>query len=113
MRVLTVARWYPSHDSPGRGSFVAELVDATAGHGAQHVVASIDHIGTAGQMADPNRQLRRAREAFRSRLQPSATLSRPRTWGPGAPVARLPVLDELFVKNVFCVLEKRSAPAQA
>ena len=28
LRVLVVARWYPSHDQPGRGSFVADLVAA-------------------------------------------------------------------------------------
>ncbi|HKG19115.1 MAG TPA: hypothetical protein VKB00_05200, partial [Candidatus Limnocylindrales bacterium] len=49
--VLLVARWYPSHDQPGRGTFVADVVAALAAAGAECVVASFEttqfHPGSA------------------------------------------------------------------
>src|SRR5436190_5553445 len=43
LRVLIVARWYPAHDNPGRGSFVADLVEALRGEGCDVCVASWDY----------------------------------------------------------------------
>ena len=39
-RVLVVARWYPAHDDPGRGSFVSDEVAALRALGIEVVVAS-------------------------------------------------------------------------
>lgn len=92
-RVLTVARWYPSHDSPGRGSFVADLVAATRDAGAEHVVISFDTIRATRHLADPAAERARAVAAWAAGAEPRALLSRPRSWGvPGVPVARLPVV---------------------
>lgn len=92
-RVLTVARWYPSHDSPGSGSFVADLVAATTEAGAEHVVASFETVRATPHV--PRRDERRAGtvEAWARVAEPSAVLSRPRSRGArGVPVARLPVV---------------------
>ena len=92
-RVLTIARWYPSHDSPGRGSFVADLVAATRDAGSEHVVVSFDTIRATRHLADPAAERSRAVAAWAAAADPPVLLARPRSWGvPGVPVARLPVV---------------------
>ena len=94
LHVLFVARWYPSHDQPGRGTFVADLAAALRATGrAEVTIASFEptHVrGVADTRAD------RAREANRvlaEAVAGSASLNRPTGWGiPGVPVARLPVI---------------------
>ncbi|MFL5756117.1 MAG: glycosyltransferase, partial [Chloroflexota bacterium] len=93
--VLTVARWYPSHDSPGRGSFVADLVDATRAHGVDHVVASFELLRVAPLGGDSHfvdELVADAAAALRPPDDPAAALARPLHWGArGVPVARLAV----------------------
>ena len=50
LRVLTVARWYPSHDLPGRGSFVADLVATTVAAGVDARVVSFDRVLIRGRI---------------------------------------------------------------
>lgn len=85
MRVLFVARWYPSHDSPGRGSFVADQVRALTQAGVDVVVASwepalLSSVGDAGPVSG-----KLGTAAGRVPLR----LATPRTWGAGVPVVRL------------------------
>jgi len=92
-RVLTVARWYPSHDSPGRGSFVADLVAATGKAGAEHVVASFETVRATPHLAGLEGRRAAGVAAYAASAEPAALLSPPRSWAvPGVPVARLPVV---------------------
>jgi glycosyltransferase involved in cell wall biosynthesis len=88
MRVLIVARWYPSHDSPGRGSFVADQARALEAHGAEVVIASWEPALLTGP-ADPAALAARWARAIGSARSVLAT---PRSWGAGVPVARLPAV---------------------
>ena len=91
MRVLVVARWYPSHDAPHRGAFVADLVEALDRQGGvDQVVASWEPALVRGP-ADARRELlEQAEAAWRSVVSDPAILNRPLGWGaPGIPVARL------------------------
>ena len=72
MRVLTVARWYPSHDSPGRGSFVTDLVEATARAGADVRVVSFDRVLIRGRIEDREAVLMTARAAYEKVATPEA-----------------------------------------
>jgi glycosyltransferase involved in cell wall biosynthesis len=88
-----VARWYPSHDQPGRGSFVADLARAVAAEGAEVDVASFDpgHVRGVAETR-PIRQTA-AEDEFAAAATGGDALNRPRSWGAaGIPVARLPVL---------------------
>ena len=51
VRVLVVARGYPSFDAPGRGSFVADHVMALRDAGAEVVVASFETVQARGPQA--------------------------------------------------------------
>jgi glycosyltransferase involved in cell wall biosynthesis len=99
LRVLVVARWYPSHDQPGRGSFVADLVTALLGlpaPGVDVVVASFEATHVRGVAASRPERGRRAAELLARAIAGAAgaagaATNRPRTWGvAGVPVARLP-----------------------
>lgn len=93
LRVLTVARWYPSHDSPGRGSFVADLVRATAAAGVDARVASFDRVLIRGRVEWRDLDRVPARMAFEQVATPSALFAIPVSYGaPGVPVARLPTI---------------------
>ncbi len=48
LRILVVARWYPSHDVPGRGIFVADQVAALVAAGAQVAVLCPDPVYVEG-----------------------------------------------------------------
>lgn len=94
LHVLFVARWYPSHDQPGRGTFVADLAAALIATGRARVtVASFDPTHVRG-VADTRRE--RAREAasvLADAVVQLDTLHSPVSWGArDIPVARLPVI---------------------
>lgn len=88
MRVLFVARWYPSHDSPGRGSFVADQVRALCAAGVDVVVASWESaIARSPDVIAP------ASAAWAAAIRASGPLlATPVRWGAGVPVARLPAV---------------------
>ncbi|MBM4408617.1 MAG: glycosyltransferase family 4 protein [Chloroflexi bacterium] len=94
-RVLVVARWYPSHDQPGRGSFVADLVATLVARGASVMVASFEATHVRGVAETrPDRGTRAAAAIGTAIDGPAARggLNRPHSWGvAGVPVARLPV----------------------
>ena len=93
MRVLTIARWYPSHDSPGRGSFVADLVAATSRAGVDARVVSFDRLLVRGRLEARDAVLVQARAACERVATPEALFGVPSSWGaPGVPVARLPMV---------------------
>jgi glycosyltransferase involved in cell wall biosynthesis len=93
LRVLTVARWYPSHDAPGRGSFVADLVGATVRAGVEARVVSFDRVLTRGKPGPAEAAFQAARAAYELRATPAALFVAPPSRGaPGVPVARLPVI---------------------
>lgn len=93
LRILTVARWYPSHDSPGRGSFVADLVAATVAAGVEARVVSFDRVLVRGRLEERDAALLAARAAFEQVASPAALFTKPRSRGaPGVPVARIPVV---------------------
>jgi glycosyltransferase involved in cell wall biosynthesis len=93
MRVLTVARWYPSHDSPGRGSFVADLVRATVAAGVDARVVSFDRVLVRGRPQDRDAVRIAARAAYDRVVSPVSSFV-PHGGGdtPALPVARLPVV---------------------
>ncbi len=96
-RVLVVARWYPSHDDPGRGSFVADHVRALVRAGLGVTVASFEPAMLRGEPADRPAVGRVATERWRTAVaRPDAlNLAGPEAPGvPGVRVARLPVVLE-------------------
>jgi glycosyltransferase involved in cell wall biosynthesis len=93
LRVLTVARWYPSHDSPGRGSFVADLVAATGAAGIDARVVSFDRVLIRGRVEWRDADLVPARAAFERVATPDALFVTPVSYGAaGVPVARIPMI---------------------
>jgi glycosyltransferase involved in cell wall biosynthesis len=93
LRVLTVARWYPSHDSPGRGSFVADLVTATRAAGVDARVVSFDRVLIRGRVEWRDADLVPARAAFERVATPDALFATPVSYGAAAaPVARIPMV---------------------
>jgi glycosyltransferase involved in cell wall biosynthesis len=92
LHVLVVARWYPSFDDPGRGSFVADHVDALRNAGVDVTVASFDPTGVRGLEASRPERAAAAAVQLEPALRDPAALAIPRGWGAGVPVARLPVI---------------------
>jgi len=93
LRVLTVARWYPSHDSPGRGSFVADLVRATVAAGVDARVVSFDRVLVRGRRNERDAMLVAARAAYDRVVTPAGLFVRHQVGDAAAvPVARLPVV---------------------
>lgn len=91
--VLVVARWYPSWDAPGRGSFVADHVAALRAAGVTVTVASFDPTGVRGNEAARPERAAAAAELLAGSLATVEAETRPVGWGvPGVPVARLPVI---------------------
>jgi glycosyltransferase involved in cell wall biosynthesis len=91
-RILIVARWYPSHDSPIRGVFVADLVRGLLDAGNEVVVASFETVALRGPAARRDARGAVARSAWQAAAAIPEAMSSPRSWGAGAPVARLPVV---------------------
>ncbi len=92
-RVLVIARLYPAHDNPGRGTFVADQVSALAAAGLEVAVvcpvpmpaSRLDGAGRAERLTDFDRLVGVVASAL-----PFAV---PRGWGaPRVPVLRAPVL---------------------
>ncbi|HEY6058599.1 MAG TPA: glycosyltransferase, partial [Candidatus Limnocylindrales bacterium] len=97
LRVLVVARWYPSFDQPERGSFVADHVAAIAAAGARPLVASFERVPMRGEPSARAAAESEAAGLFGSAIERGVdggwAVSVPRAWGaPGVPVARLPVV---------------------
>ena len=93
VRVLVVARGYPSFDAPGRGSFVADHVTALRDAGAEVVVTSFETVQARGPQAEREAAADAAEELWRATLADPAVLSLGGGFGAeGVPVARLPVV---------------------
>ena len=93
LHVLFVARWYPSHDQPGRGSFVADLVSALRVAGVEVTVASFEAAHIRGPVASRAERGAAAAALLAGPVGRTAAVHLPRSWGaPETPVARLPVL---------------------
>ena len=114
--VLVVARWYPSHDDPGRGSFVADHVRALVGAGIRVTVASFDPAILRG---DPDaRPLLRttAAERWRQPVKGPDALNDPGGRVPGVarvPAARLPVVLEPGERTVEADVDAHADPLMA
>jgi glycosyltransferase involved in cell wall biosynthesis len=92
LSILIVARWYPSHDLPGRGTFVADLVRALTAAGAGAVVASFETTQFRGGSDEGGAGLRTVEAHLAAAVAHPAALTRPKPWGARVPVARLPVV---------------------
>jgi glycogen(starch) synthase len=90
VRVLTVARWYPAHDDPGRGSFVADLTSALGAAGVDVRVASWEFAHYSERT--PPSAMAAARSGWGVAVARPEALNVPTHWGSGVPVARLPAL---------------------
>ena len=94
LRVLVVARWFPAHDDPARGSFVADQVAALAATGRVDArVASFEHVTVRGAAEERQRQREAIARAFGKAVSTLPEVLSPRgaTTPAGLPVARLPV----------------------
>lgn len=106
LRVLTVARWYPSHDAVGRGSFVADLVAATSRAGVDARVVSFDRVLIRGRVEWRDADLVPARAAFEQVASPDALFTTPVSYGAaGVPVARLPMVRRPGAGDVDALVE--------
>ncbi len=103
--VLVVARWYPSFDDPGRGSFVADHVAALRSAGVAVTVASFDPTGVRGPEATRPQRGAEASAALEPALRGAEALALPSSSGAGAPVARLPVILDGSRRDAADVLE--------
>ena len=94
LHVLFVARWYPSHDQPGRGTFVADLAAALRATGRADVtIASFEPTHVRGVAETRTERAREADRILAEAVAGPAAVNRPVSWGiPGIPVARLPVI---------------------
>ena len=92
LHVLVVSRLYPSADQPSRGTFVADLVRALADAGHLVVVASFETVQVRGPEATRAARAGIAAAAWAGAVSRADVLNRPRSWGAGVPVARLPVI---------------------
>ena len=91
-RILVVARWYPSHDDPGSGSFVSDEVAALRAAGIEVVVASWENADLRSRDGEVEAIRRPAVAAWARAVAQADAVSAPRAWGAGVPVARIPAL---------------------
>lgn len=94
LRVVVVARWFPAHDDPARGSFVADQVAAlTATDRVDARVASFEHVTVRGTPEERQQQRRVIARAFGKAVSTLPEVLSPRgaTTPADLPVARLPV----------------------
>ena len=91
-RVLVVARWYPSHDDSGSGSFVSDEVVALRAAGIDVVVASWETADVRARGADAASVGRHAVDAWAPAIANPLAVSTPASWGAGVPVARIPAI---------------------
>ena len=93
IRVLVVARGYPSFDAPGRGSFVADHVTAMSDAGADVVVASFETVQPRGPRAERAAAADAAEALWHATFTDPAVVTVGTRFGAGGvPVARLPVV---------------------
>ena len=93
VRVLVVARGYPSFDAPGRGSFVADHVTALRDAGAEVVVTSFETVQARGPQAEREAAADAAERVWHGTLTDPAALTVGGRFGADrVPVARLPVV---------------------
>jgi glycogen(starch) synthase len=92
VRVLIVARWYPSHDIPGRGSFVSDLVEALSTEGVDAVVASWDDARLLGPPGGMRNDVAKATTLWAPPVSQPDAVNVPSSWGARVPVARLPAV---------------------
>jgi len=93
LRVLVVARWYPAHDDPGRGIFVADQVAALSAAGVEVTVASWE-VAILGDPAE-GRSVRgeAAARLWCDAIRERPEVAAPRSWAArGIPVTRLPAI---------------------
>ncbi len=90
INVLVVARWYPSHDQPGRGIFVADQVAALAAIGVRLIVVSPE--GALFQAArDGDLRVAETIMPWVEAIAARPSFAVPRGWGAqGVPVVRIP-----------------------
>jgi SAM-dependent methyltransferase len=95
MRILHVARRYPSYNAPGRGSAVRDLVTGVADRGVDVRVVSFDRVPSGGRDPEQRQRLRdEARDSYDAVATPDALFQVAPSWaGEGVPVARLPVVQ--------------------
>jgi D-inositol-3-phosphate glycosyltransferase len=106
VQVLTVARWYPSHDSPGRGSFVADLVHATGDAGVDARVVSFDRVVVTGRANRREAVRAAARAAYDEIVTPESLFVVPRSRGAaGVPVARVPLVRPPGTSDIADLIE--------
>jgi len=91
-RILVVARWYPSHDDPGSGSFVSDEVMGLRAAGIDVVVASWENADLRSRDGGTEPIRRQAAAAWAEAVAQADAVSIPREWGAGVPVARIPAL---------------------
>lgn len=111
--VLVVARWYPSHDDPGRGSFVADHVRALVGAGIRVTVASFDPAMLRGEPDARPLLGRTAADRWRRVVGGADALNDPGAGAPGVvgvPAARLPVVLEPGDRPVEAEVEAHADP---
>jgi len=91
LRILVVARWYPSHEMPGRGSFVADQAGALAATGAQ-VAVLCPEPAYAEALDGPGGRARIARiSRWAATIGEGLAFAVPIGHGaPGVPVLRIP-----------------------
>ncbi len=93
VRVLVVARGYPSADAMGRGSFVADHVTALRDAGAEVVVTSFETVQARGPQAEREAAADAAERVWHGTLTDPAALTVGGRFGADrVPVARLPVV---------------------
>jgi glycosyltransferase involved in cell wall biosynthesis len=116
-RVLVVARWYPSYDDPGRGSFVADQVRALTDAGIRVTVASFEPAmlrGEVGTRAETGAlAARRWRDAVARPDAVNVPAASGATGVAGVPVARLPVVLEPGDRLVDVEVEAHADPLLA
>ena len=91
-RILVVARWYPSHDDPGSGSFVSDEVMALRAAGIDVVVASWENADLRSRDVGMESTRRQAVAEWARAVARADAVSVARAWGAGVPVARIPAL---------------------
>ena len=110
LQVLSVARWYPSHDSPGRGSFVSDLVAATVEAGVDARVASFDRVLVHGRRPEQMERPAPGTRCLRRGGDPDALFTLPRSRGARrVPVARIPVVQLPGVPGTEALLDDHLA----
>jgi glycosyltransferase involved in cell wall biosynthesis len=110
LRVLQVARWYPAHDDPGRGTFVGDTAAALADRGLEVRVASFEVARVRGSPEQRASTQAAARSAWSAALDHPSAFNTPRAWGPGRiPVARLPALYEADRRDARSMIEAHAA----